>query len=398
MLDIILGSIVAISILFWIVYSIMVVIYLNILSTRYLIPIKRDDLIKGSLKKHTDLIEEYKYTDTLNVLVLSGGGVRGLVPLHILTYIENRTGKKVGELFDFIAGSSTGAITAAGFCAGDEYGNFKFSSKDILELYEENSEKIFSSPWYHQLLTCFGLFAPRFLPDNKLAVLEYYSGDTTIGELKGNLMIPVYNMDKNKLQIVKNWKTPTEKGQNNFLTKDLVNGASSPPMLFPPVAFSIKGENYLFTDPAILINNPVLHVLLHIRMIFPEKKLNIISISNGGAAGHSKYNYRHMFSFGLYGLYQYLFNSPMLNSQLYIDFMEEIQQFAEEQLDFYRIQSIPDNELSPTSLTKTNFDNIRKFADKMLQENYQLINHLSDQLLHHKFTIRRRDVQHKESQ
>jgi uncharacterized protein len=388
MMDIIFGSIVAISILFWITYSIMVVIYLHILSIRYLVPIKRDTLIKSSLKKHTDLLEEYKYTDTLNVLVLSGGGVRGLVPLHILSYIENRTGKKVGELFDFVAGSSTGAITAAGICAGDEHG-FKFSAKDIMDLYEANSDRIFSSPWYHQLLTCFGLFAPRFLPDNKLSVLEYYSGDTTIGELKGNLIIPVYNMDKNKLQIVKNWKTPTEKSQNNFLTKDLVNGASSPPMLFPPVAFSIKGENYLFTDPAILINNPVLHVLLHIRMIFPEKKLNIISISNGGTASHSKYNYRHMFSFGLYGLYQYLFNSPTLSSQLYIDFMEEVQQFAEEQLDFYRIKSTPDDDLSPTSLSTSNFANIRKFADKMLQENYQLINELSDQLLHHKFTIRK---------
>lgn len=377
-------------ILGWIGYSIVVVIYLNFLTNKYLVPNKRDELIAahGHLKSYEDLIRQYKNTDTLNVLVLSGGGVRGLVPVNILSYIEHKTGKKSGELFDFIAGSSTGAITAAGLCVGDGAGGYKFTARDILDVYESNSRKIFSSPWYHQWLTCFGLFAPRYLPDKKLAVLDYYYGDQTIGELKGNLLIPVYNIDQNNLQIVKNWEVPTSKVHDNFLTKDLVNGACSPPMFFPPVAFSVDGKPHMFIDPAVLLNNPLMHVLLYVRAVFPDKKLNIVLLGNGGTAG-AKYNYKNMFSFGLYGLYQYLFSAPALSSKLFIEFMEEYldeSQKFDDKVAFYRINSNPDDDLSPTSTSVTNTKNIQKFANKMLQENYEIINQLSAHLMDRQFS------------
>ena len=309
-------------ILAWIIYSIMVLIYLNYLSNRYLTPINRDDIIGNkTLKSAASLIKKYQGTDTLNILVLSGGGLRGLVPLSVLSYLEHKTGKKTGELFDFIAGSSTGAITAAGLCMGNAYGEYKFSAKEIFDEYEANSHKIFSSPWYHQWLTCFGLFAPRYLPDKKLKVIEYYSDDLTMGELKGNLLIPVYNIDNNSLEIVKNWSNHRGHSHDNFLTKDVVNGASNPPMLFPPIAFSYRNQKHLFIDPAVLLNNPLLHVFLNVRNLFPTKKLNIVLLGNGGTAG-AKYDYRSMFSFGLYGLYQYLFSAPALSSKLYVEFIK----------------------------------------------------------------------------
>jgi hypothetical protein len=377
-------TLVASFIFSWICYSIIVVIYLNYLTNKYLVPQSRDMEINNKpLKNYKDLIEQYKNTDTLNLLVLSGGGVRGLVPLHILTYIEHKTGKKAGELFDFIAGSSTGAITAAGLCVGDEHGGYKFSAKEIFDAYESNSRKIFSSPWYHQWFTFFGLFAPRYLPDRKLSVLDYYYKDLTISELKGNLLIPIYNIEQNNLQIVKNWEAPHGNIHANYLTKDLVNGASSPPMLFPPVAFSINGKNHMFIDPAVLLNNPLLHIMLYVRAIFPEKKLNIVLLGNGSTAS-AKYNYKNMFSFGLYGLYQYLFSAPALSSKLFIEFMEEYlveSQEFDQRVEFYRINSNPDDDLSPVDTSHKNLKNIQKYANKMLQENYDKLNSLSSNLL-----------------
>lgn len=375
-------------ILTWIGYSITVLIYLNYLSNKYLTPINRDEIIGDKkLKSAEDLIRQYKDTDTLNILVLSGGGLRGLVPLSILSSLEHKTGKKTGEIFDFIAGSSTGAITAAGLCMGDAYGEYKFSAKEIFNEYEANSHKIFSSPWYHQWFTFFGLFAPRYLPDKKLQVLEYYSDNSTIGELKGNLLIPVYSIDKNNLQIVKNWSSSNGHSHDNYLTKDLVNGASSPPMIFPPIAFSFKGQKHLFIDPAVLLNNPLLHIFLNVRTLFPEKKLNIVLLGNGATAS-AKYSYRNMFSFGLYGFYQYLYSAPALSSKLYVEFMEdylsESQKF-DEKVAFYRIISDPVDQLSPTSVSKKNLQKIQLFAQKMLHENVHKVNELAETLTRHKF-------------
>ncbi len=371
-------------IMVWIIYSIAVLIYLNYLSNKYLVPVNRDPIIGDKeLKKSEDLKQQYEDRDTINILILSGGGLRGLVPLNVLSYIEKKTGKKAGDLFDFVAGSSTGSITAAGLCAGDDEGGYRFSAKEIFDEYEANAYKIFSSPWYHQWLTFFGFFAPRYLPDRKIKVLEYYAGDKTIGELKGNLLVPVYNIDTNQLEIVKNWSSTSGHMHDNYLIKDLINGASSPPMIFPPMAFLCRGKKHLFIDPAVLLTNPLLHVFLHVRTLFPNKKLNIVHLGNGTLAG-AKYSYRNMFSFGLYGIYQYLFSAPGLSSKLAIDFMDSYLAEADrsdEKITFYKIISDPVDELSPTSVSKSNMQRIQMFAAKMLTDNLQKIDELSDILL-----------------
>lgn len=360
----------------WLIYSIIVIIYLNWLSHRYLRPISKDLQVGNKhLKNPESLLDEFIDKESINILVLSGGGVRGVVPLHILTYIENITGKKIGELFDFFAGSSTGAISAAGFAVADGDGGYKFSAKFILDTYEKNAELIFSAPWYHQLFTLFGLFAPRFLPDGKMEVLEGYFSGLTLGELRGNLLIPVYNIDSNNLQIIKSWKSPNGNTHENFLVKDVINGASSPPMLFPPMAFKLKGETHMFIDPAVLLNNPILHVLFYVRSLFPDKKINLVLIGNGGTA-NVKYDYKNMFSFGLYGLYQYLFSAPALSSKLYIEFIEEYLQGihkVDPWVNFFRINGVPNKDLSSTNPSKKNFVRIKKFAERMLQENEDTI-------------------------
>lgn len=365
-----------IFLLYWIIYSVSVIIYLNYLTRKYLLAEGREEIVgtKG-LKSYQQLLEQFKDYAEINLLILTGGGVRGYIPLHILSYIEEKTGKKVGELFDFVSGTSTGAISVSSFMVGDENGGYKFSAKHVRDHYVEQANKMFSSPWYHQFLTMFGLFAPRFLPDNKINVLDEYFGNSTIGELKGNLLIPVYNIDQNNLQIVKNWNPPHGQSNDNYLVKDLINGASSPPMLFPPVAFSLKNAEHLFIDPAVLLNNPILHVLLHVRILFPEKKLNMVLIGNGGIGG-VKYDYRSMFGFGLYGLYQYLFSAPALSSRLYTDFMEEYLRDTskfDDKISYMRINSIPKKGMSPTDTGKKNMDEIKEFAEQMLFENIPVI-------------------------
>ena len=52
------------------------------------------------------------------VLFLDGGGMRGLLEIEMLSQIEKRTGRKIVELFDWIVGTSTGAIIALGLVYG----------------------------------------------------------------------------------------------------------------------------------------------------------------------------------------------------------------------------------------------------------------------------------------
>ena len=54
------------------------------------------------------------------ILFLDGGGMRGLLEIEMLSQIEKRTGRRIVELFDWIVGTSTGAVIALALVYGKE--------------------------------------------------------------------------------------------------------------------------------------------------------------------------------------------------------------------------------------------------------------------------------------
>ena len=52
------------------------------------------------------------------LLAIDGGGLRGIIPVCALVELEARTGKLTRETVSFVAGTSTGALTAAAIAGG----------------------------------------------------------------------------------------------------------------------------------------------------------------------------------------------------------------------------------------------------------------------------------------
>jgi patatin-like phospholipase/acyl hydrolase len=74
------------------------------------------------------------------MLALDGGGIRGLITLGILEQIEKllqpKGFQKLCEYFDYIAGTSTGAIIAAGLARG-------LSVSDLIQFYKDCGAEMF---------------------------------------------------------------------------------------------------------------------------------------------------------------------------------------------------------------------------------------------------------------
>lgn len=72
------------------------------------------------------------------MLTIDGGGVRGIIPAMLLSALERITGRPTRETFDFIAGTSTGAVLAAGLAAG-------IPAERLVTLYAKRSPEVFRS-------------------------------------------------------------------------------------------------------------------------------------------------------------------------------------------------------------------------------------------------------------
>ncbi len=63
---------------------------------------------------------EMSICDGQRILCLDGGGLKGLILIEVLIYIEKLTKKKIVDLFDWIVGSSTGGIIALALVYGEK--------------------------------------------------------------------------------------------------------------------------------------------------------------------------------------------------------------------------------------------------------------------------------------
>eukprot|EP00892_Ulva_mutabilis_P003179 jgi/Ulvmu1/12862/UM098_0047.1 len=75
----------------------------------------------------------------LRVLVLDGGGMKGMAEVTLLRELERRTGASIRDLFDVIGGTSTGCMIAMGV------GVMRFTLDDMEEVYMDLGSRVFDS-------------------------------------------------------------------------------------------------------------------------------------------------------------------------------------------------------------------------------------------------------------
>ena len=123
----------------------------------------------------------------VRILSIDGGGIRGILPGQILTNLEELTGKRVWEMFDMVAGTSTGGILACALlCPEDATSNSpkpKFTAQEATDLYLERGDDIFDVSIFKRIFSVGGIADEKYNADELEETLEQYLGDVWLSSL-----------------------------------------------------------------------------------------------------------------------------------------------------------------------------------------------------------------------
>ena len=241
------------------------------------------------------------YRDKLNktgprkLLACDGGGIRGIISVDILAQIESELRKSSGnaklvlaDYFDYVAGTSTGAIIATLIALG-------YSTDEVRDFYLRSGAEMFHKARLWER------FRTKFKDDKLSKMLRDVIGeDTTLGseKLRTLLMIVLRNATTDSSWPLSNnpkakYNDPTRPGCNLKLPLwQLVRASTAAPTYFPPEVIHIDRSDFIFVDGGVtMYNNPAFQLFLMAtsepyRLLWPtgEEKILLISVGTGASA------------------------------------------------------------------------------------------------------------------
>ena len=216
------------------------------------------------------------------ILSIDGGGIRGIIPALILAEIERRTGKRIHQLFDLIAGTSTGGILALGLTKPNEAGSAQYTAEELVQLYETEGRRIFSRSMLHQILSLGNLLDKKYPNEPIESVLEEYFGDTWLSEALTNVLLTSYEIEMRAAFFFRSYRAAKDESYN-FLMRDTARATSAAPTYFEPELIEKGAQHYTLIDGGMFANNPAMCAFVEAIREFNRglDELYIVSLGTG---------------------------------------------------------------------------------------------------------------------
>jgi patatin-like phospholipase/acyl hydrolase len=236
------------------------------------------------------------------LLSCDGGGIRGIISIEILSQIEeelralnSKPDLVLSDYFDYVAGTSTGAIIATLVALG-------FEMDAIRQFYIKSGAEMFHPARLWERLRT------KFDDDNLSRMLKEVIGEETTldsAKLQTLLMVVLRNATTDSPWPVSSnpkakYNDPEVRGEDSNLKLplwQLVRASTAAPIYFPPEVINIGGaQHFVFVDGAVtMYNNPAFQLFLMAsaepyRLCWPtgEDKMLLVSVGTGATANANK--------------------------------------------------------------------------------------------------------------
>jgi len=220
--------------------------------------------------------------DRIRVLSIDGGGIRGIIPAVALAELEQRAGKPVADMFDLIAGTSTGGILALALTRPGPDGVPAWSASTLVELYEQEGPGIFSRPLAHQVRTVRGLIDEKYPSDGLDAALERYLGKSRLSEALTEVLVTAYDTERRKPFFFKSAAARTEPGRD-FAMAAAARATAAAPTYFEPSRLEAVGtaDYFSLVDGGVFATNPAMCSFAEVRRHHPDSEVVLLSLGTG---------------------------------------------------------------------------------------------------------------------
>ncbi|MEI6223006.1 MAG: CBASS cGAMP-activated phospholipase [bacterium] len=222
-------------------------------------------------------------TKPIRILSLDGGGIRGIIPALLLAELESLTGKPISELFDFIAGTSTGGILALGLTKPNEVGKPSYSATEMVQLYEKEGSLIFPQSFWNKLRTFNGVLQERYPSAAIESVLKRYFGETRLKDVLVPVLVTSYETERRMAFFFKSRHAVARPDYDYFLS-DVARATSAAPTYFEPCKIPVAGEAEYFSliDGGMFANNPAMCAYVEAKTMFPDASdFLVVSLGTG---------------------------------------------------------------------------------------------------------------------
>ena len=238
------------------------------------------------------LADRYRTPVPRKLLALDGGGIRGVLTLALLKRIETQLGQRLCDYFDYIAGTSTGAIIAAGLARG-------MSVDDLIGFYRNTGTEMFQRTRFLDRLNSLYRNGPL---EKQLKAVFGDKTDLNPQHLRTLLLVVTRNVTTDSPWPISSnpearYNVPSRSDCNLCIPLwKLVRASTAAPIYFPPEVIQIdphdESKTFVFVDGGITpYNNP--SFLLYrfatdpaYRLNWPkgEQNLLLVSVGTGAAA------------------------------------------------------------------------------------------------------------------
>ncbi|WP_207458006.1 patatin-like phospholipase family protein [Azospirillum sp. SYSU D00513] len=274
---------------------------------------------------------------TIRILSIDGGGIRGVYPARILAELEKRVAAMGGpehlcDAFHIIAGTSTGGILATGLAKPDA----PMTAQQLLDFYRTNGGAIFPNGsrvaalmaeakqvgglvdkavtaykgghWWNPVRDAriagavheaiaptldiyHELQKPIYDAASLENLLRNVLGTGLLSEVERcHLLVTTYDMIRHDPHLFKSWRARAVAGQAqpDFALWTVARATSAAPVFFQPACVSSvpsagvpETRSYAMVDGGVFANNPAMCALAEAMKLYPGARIAMLSIGTG---------------------------------------------------------------------------------------------------------------------